>query len=207
MIVITQQMTHSVNYSLTIDRGDQWIEARTAMIRRYYSDLVQLIYGMGRERFSEEKLAAHCCRHCRIRRCRTFRPIQQLLWLKNTCRGGYNDVTNCALEVWAAIENEDVPWNRILQYEGPLLPCVVNEIIPIRAEIDIEEKILNQSGISANPNEVQPALNGDKNGPTTNAGLCVGVAMVSISFVVQSPHLLMQSDECFGFVHGKTVNA
>ena len=57
-----------------------------------------------------------------------------------------------------AIENEDVSWNGIIQYEGPLLPCVVNEIIPIRTEIDIVEKILNQSGISADPNEVQPAV-------------------------------------------------
>lgn len=151
-------MTHSVNCSLTINRGDQRIEARTAMIRRYYSDLVQLIYGIGRERFSEEKLAANCCRRCRTKRCRIFRLIQQLLWLKSTCRGGFNDATNSALKVWVAIENEDVSWNGIIQYEGPLLPCVVNEILPIRTEIDIVEKILNQSGISADPNEVQPAV-------------------------------------------------
>lgn len=32
-------------------------------------------------------------------------------------------------------------------------------------------------------------LKGDKNGPTTKAGLCVGVVIVFMSEVVQSPHL------------------
>jgi hypothetical protein len=50
-------------------------------------------------------------------------------------------------------------------------------------------------------------LNGDRNGPTTKAGLCAGIDIVFIKSSVQSPHLLIQIDEVFGLLPGKTVKA
>ena len=50
-------------------------------------------------------------------------------------------------------------------------------------------------------------LKGERKGPITNAGLCVGVAISSIKASDQSPHLLTQIDEVFGLGPGNTVNA
>ena len=50
-------------------------------------------------------------------------------------------------------------------------------------------------------------LKGERNGPMTNAGLCMGVSISLMRDSVQSPHLLMQMEDVSGLFPGKTVKA
>ena len=77
--------------------------------------------------------------------------------------------------------------------------CLINEMAGM---IPMPEATTTKFSLS-----IAGDLKGYRNGPTTNAGLCVGVVIVFISFCVQSPHLSMHIEEWLGLVEGKTVNA
>ena len=59
--------------------------------------------------------------------------------------------------------------------------CLINEIAGVTP---IPDATATKFSLS-----MAGELNGDKNGPTTKAGLCVGVEIVFMSEVVQPPHL------------------
>jgi hypothetical protein len=77
-------------------------------------------------------------------------------------------------KVRAAIENEDIWWNILSQNKHSILSCKEKEnVVPIASKINILKRVLN-----SRQHIIASKLNGDRNdhGPTTNAGLCVGVS-------------------------------